>query len=137
MNLQFHTFIHSYMIFFNLEQSFSSMSVLVAKQTEKSRKLEPIFGELLKGTYSLVEGKLSPHLISPDTMLKSITDIQNILHNKFKGFNLIYIEPNEVYKNVDSLYARKKRNFIFRLNFRFHHCHNHYHCLTYFHFQSL
>ena len=50
-------------------------------------------------------------------MLKSITDIQNILHNKFKGFNLIYTEPNEVYKNVDSIYARKKKKLYISVKF--------------------
>ena len=106
-----------YESFSNLEQSFSTMSVLIAKQIEKSRKLEHIFGELLEGIYSLVEGKLSPHLISPDTMLKSITDIQSILHNKFKGFHLVYTDPNEVFKNVDSIYARKNTKLYISVKF--------------------
>lgn len=46
--------------FKNMEQSFSTMNVLLAKQIEKSRKLEHRFTELLMGIYHLVEGKLSP-----------------------------------------------------------------------------
>ena len=60
-----HTQLHE--SFDNLEHSFSTMDILLTKQIEKSRKLERIF--------DLVEGKLSPHLIPPNTMSKCIYDI--------------------------------------------------------------
>ena len=51
----------------------------ITEQIEKSRQLESLFEELLEGVYDLVEGKLSPHLIKADTMLKTLQDIQSIL----------------------------------------------------------
>ena len=74
---------------FNMEKTFSSMSGFLSEQIEKSRQLESLFDELLEGIYDLVEGKLSPHLIKPDTMFKTLQDIQSILDKKFPGFYLV------------------------------------------------
>lgn len=82
------------------------MGVLLSKQIEKSRKLETRFQELLQGVYELVEGKLSPHLIPPQTLSRCISDIQTILHNKFQGFHLILKDPQDIYKKVHTLYTR-------------------------------
>ena len=86
------THIHTqlYETFDNLENSFSTMSVLLTKQIEKSRKLESVFQEHLEGIFDLVNRKISLHLIPPKTMLQCIQDIQSIHHDKFSGFHLIY-----------------------------------------------
>ena len=70
--------------FNNIEQSFAAMNVLVAKQIQRSRLLEHRFSELLRGVYDLVEGKLSPNLIPVSVMINTMSDIQRILHEKFK-----------------------------------------------------
>ena len=54
-----------YETFDNVERSFTTMSVLMSKQIEKSGKLESVFQKLLEGIFDLVKGKLSPHLIPP------------------------------------------------------------------------
>ena len=113
------THIHTqlYETFDNLERSFSTMSVLISKQIEKSRKLESVFQELREGIFDLVKGKISPHLIPPKTMLQCIQDIQNILHDKFSGFHLIHTDPKEIYKNVQSVYARKGSKLFISVKF--------------------
>ena len=89
----------------------------MTKQIEKSRKLESVFQELREGIFDLVKGKISPHLIPPKTMLQCIQDIQNILHDKFSGFHLIHTDPKEIYKNVQSIYARKGSKLFISVKF--------------------
>ena len=113
------THIHTqlYETFDNLERSFTTMSVLMSKQIEKSGKLESVFQELLEGIFDLVKGKLSPHLIPPKIILQCIRDIQNILHDKFSGFHLIHTNPKEIYKNVQSIYPRKGPKLFISVKF--------------------
>ena len=66
------------------------MSGYLTEQIGKSRQFESLFEELLEGVYDLVEGKLFPHLIRADTMLKTLQDIKSILDKKFPGFHLVY-----------------------------------------------
>ena len=98
--------------FNNLEQTFSAMNVLIAKQIEKSRALEKSFSELLKGTYDLVEGKLSPYLIPVSVMQKTIEDIHDTLQKKFNGHHLVYNHPDEIYKHCQSLHTRQGLTYI-------------------------
>lgn len=45
-----------------------------------------IFKELLNGVYDIVEGKLSPALISVQNMEKTLYQIQTLLHEKYYRF---------------------------------------------------
>ena len=110
-----HTQLHE--SFDNLEHSFSTMGILLTKQIEKSRKLERIFDELLEGIFDLVEGKLSPHLIPQNTMSKCIYDIQKILKDKFHGFHLIFTNPNDIYRQVESFYSRNGARLYISVKF--------------------
>lgn len=93
--------------FDNLEKSFSTMSVIISKQVQKSRQLEALFNEFLEGIYQLVEGKLSPHLINTETMISTLNEIQEILNRKYPGFHLVYKDPTHIYHFVDTIFARK------------------------------
>lgn len=103
--------------FNNLEQSFSTMNVLMAKQIEKSRMLEHSFNELLMGVYNLVEVKLSPHIIPVSVMETTMTSIQNILHEKFTGHYLISESLSEIYKMVDFVFARQGSKLYISVKF--------------------
>ena len=92
--------------FEKLEPSLTTVSLLLSKQIEKSRKLESRFNELIQCVFELVEGKLLPHLIPPNTLSECINDIQDILRNKFQEFYLILTNPNDIYKNVNTFYTR-------------------------------
>ena len=103
--------------FDNLERSFSTMSLLLSKQIEKSRKLETRFHELIQGVYELVEGKLSPHLVTPQTMAKSISDIQDILKDKYQDFHLIYTDPKDIYKKAHTIFTRNNTKIYISVKF--------------------
>ena len=103
--------------FESLEKTFSTMSAFTSKQIETARQLESIFNELLQGIYDLVEGKLSPNVIKPVTMVNTINDIQNILDKKFPGFHLVYKDPSLIYHNVDTFFARKGNSVYVSVTF--------------------
>ena len=103
--------------FENLEHSFTTMGVLLSKQIEKSRKLETRFQELIQGVYELVEGKLSPRLIPPQTLSNCITDIQNILNNNYQDFHLIHKDPKDIYKKVHTFFTRNDTKLYISVKF--------------------
>ena len=93
------------------------MSGFLTEQIEKSRQLESLFEELLEGVYDLVEGKLFPHLIKADTMLKTLQDIQSILDKKFPGFYLVYKNPSLIYHYIETIFARKGSSLYVSVKF--------------------
>ena len=103
--------------FDNLERSFTAMSLLLTKQIEKSRKLETRLHELIQGVYELVEGKLSPHLIPPQTLSKSINDIQSILNEKYQDFYLTHTDPKDLYKKVHTIFTRNSTSLYISVKF--------------------
>ena len=106
-----------YNSFDNLERAFTTTNVFLAEHIEKSRKIENRFKEILEGVFDLVEGKLSPHLIQAKTISKTVKDIQTILHNKFNGFHLVFTDTNDIYQNVQTIYARKGSKLYVALKF--------------------
>lgn len=103
--------------FENLERSFATMGVLLSKQIERSRKLETRLNELIQGVFELVEGKLSPHLITPNTIRKTLIDIEGILRDKFSYFHLILTDPEDIYKKVQTFYTRNGAKLYISLKF--------------------
>lgn len=106
-----------YASFNDLENSFSTMNVLIAKQIQKSRKLEHLYNELLDGVYNLVEGKLSPHLVSPSVMSTTLQNIQALLHEKYNKHFLVFTHPQQVYSNVECVFARKNLTLYISVKF--------------------
>ena len=103
--------------FKNLEQSFTTMNILLAQQVEKSQKLSITFTELLDGIYALTEGNLSPALIPPEIMLHSIENIQETLSRKYRNFHLLFKKPTDVYKHAQFIYARKASKLYISVKF--------------------
>ena len=101
----------------NMEKTFSKVSGFLTEQIEKSRQLESLFEELLEGVYDLVKGKLSPHPIKADTMLKTLQDIQSILDKKFPGFHLVYKNPSLIYHYIGTIFARKGSSLYVSVKF--------------------
>ncbi|KAL4222309.1 hypothetical protein ACF0H5_018347 [Mactra antiquata] len=106
-----------YESFNDLEQSFSTMNVLMAKHIHESRILEHKFNELLAGVYDLVEGKLSPRIIPVDVMKNTVSSIQHILHDKFSSHYLIIDNLSEIYKIVDFVFARQGAKLYISVKF--------------------
>ena len=49
--------------------------------------------------------------------MSTMSDIQNILHDKYYGFHLVFTKPDDVYKNVESLYTRKGSKLYISVKF--------------------
>ena len=93
-----------------LEQSIDYIMSILINQTHSASKLNHEIDMLNLGITDLVNNKLSPLLIPEETLLSSMTDIQNILQTKYNGFHLVYTDILDVYKYVKFLYARNGTN---------------------------
>ena len=69
------------------------------------------------GLFDLVEGKLSPHLIPQSLMHHTMTEISKTLITKYKGYSLVFNHPDEVYRNVDTIFARQKNTLFVSVKF--------------------
>ena len=94
------------------------MNVLMAEHIQKSRKLDHVFDQLLMGLFDLDKGKLSPHLIPQSLMHHTMTEISKTLTIKYNGYSLVFNHPDEVYRNVDTNFARQKNTLFVSVKFQ-------------------
>ena len=91
----------------NLQNTMANnMNGLLVKQIEHSNQFNYELEELKLGLIDLVNGKLSPLLISPSTLLATLKDIQKILDKAYPGFHPIYTDVQDVYLASNFLYTR-------------------------------
>jgi len=72
--------------------------------------------ELKIGVHEMVKGKLSPFLVSPTILKRTIRHIQFILAEKFKDFYLLNTDPTYYYSS-SQLYTRKHSTLYVTLKF--------------------
>ncbi|KAJ8315285.1 hypothetical protein KUTeg_007435, partial [Tegillarca granosa] len=71
-------------------------NTLIVKQINSSTIVNRQLESLKTAIHELVQGKISPYLISPKIISKTIYQIQSLLDNKFKGFKVL----NECFKII-------------------------------------
>ena len=83
------------------------------ESTEITKCLE----ELKIGIHELVKGKLSPFIISPKILKHTISQIQTILNEKFRGFYLVHTSPSHFYSFANILYSRQHSSLFISVKF--------------------
>lgn len=99
-----------------LEQTIDYVMSILIDQIQTTSNLNYELEEFKLGVTDLVNGKLSPLLISEDVVLSTLEDIQAILLSKFPGFYLGMDSVHEVYSKCKFLYARNGTKLYVTLN---------------------
>ena len=103
--------------FKQLDQSFTTMGVLITNQMRHSQQLQYALEELISGVYDLTQGKLSPALIPSHILSKCLDHIQSVLHDKFKGLHLSKTLSQTPYDSLKFMYARKHSKLYITVKF--------------------
>lgn len=69
------------------------ISQLIVKQINSSTVVNTQLENLKMAIHELVQGRISPYLIAPDIISKTIRQIQSILNKQFKGFKILKSGP--------------------------------------------
>ncbi|CAC5399809.1 unnamed protein product [Mytilus coruscus] len=96
------------------EKVSAKLSSLSLKQMNDSSEINKYLEEITIGVHELLKGKLSPFLIPPHVLKHTISQIQIILNDKFKGFYLTHTDPTHYYSNANMLYTRQHSHFFNR-----------------------
>ncbi|CAC5365736.1 unnamed protein product [Mytilus coruscus] len=99
------------------EKVSAKLSSLSLKQMNDSSEINKYLEEITIGVHELLKGKLSHFLIPPHVLKHTISQIQIILNDKFKGFYLTHTDPTHYYSNANMLYARQHSHLYISLKF--------------------
>ncbi|XP_071092604.1 uncharacterized protein [Haliotis cracherodii] len=97
----------------NLQNAYVSLSSVLLHQIEQAALIEHKLQEFKLGTLDLLKGKLSPLLISPAILSKTISHVQHLLKTKYNGFKLLHTDVQFYYNNAKFLYARTKSSKLY------------------------
>lgn len=100
-----------------LEASFVNISEVLLNQVNKVTVYKNKMNRLVAAVQTLIEGKLSPFLISKSTIGHTINQITHLLRKSYHGFHLVHTDPSFFYSKGKFLYARHKSNLYITLKF--------------------
>ena len=73
--------------------------------------------ELMQGVNNLIQGNLSPLLISPKLLKSIIGSIQSQLKNSHPNYQILHVDPDFYYKSKLFVYAREAKKVYITLKF--------------------
>ena len=93
------------------------LSGFLIKQMNETAELNKYLEEFKIAVHELVKGRLSPFLISPNMLKRTLQHIQSILNEKFTGFYLSNSSPSYYYSQAELLYTRHHKNLFVSIKF--------------------
>ncbi|OWF53805.1 transmembrane protein ORF68 [Mizuhopecten yessoensis] len=85
------------------------------KQINSSAVLEKHLEHVQLAIHDFAKGKLSPFILSPQTIISTLKQVQNILSTRYPGTNIIHFDPIHYYSFANFLYARHSSNLYILL----------------------
>ncbi|WAR04280.1 Y068-like protein [Mya arenaria] len=101
----------------NLEKALNMVMSMLIDQIQTMNAVSHQVEELKLGVVNLVNGHLTPLLISEDVLGSTISDIQEIIHHKYNGFHLSISEIAQVYSDCKFIYARNGSKLYISIKF--------------------
>ena len=92
--------------FQNLELSVLNISSIILKQVDKTNILRSKLNKLELAVQSLVEGKLTPYLLSREILSDVLHNIKSRMSKSYSQFHLTHLNPSYYYSNGKFMYAR-------------------------------
>lgn len=100
-----------------LESSFVNISEVLLNQVNKVTVYKNKMNRLVSAVQTLIEGKLSPFLISKSTIGHTLHQITGLLRKSYHGFHLVHTDPSLFYAQGKFLYARHRSDLYITLKF--------------------
>jgi uncharacterized protein YigE (DUF2233 family) len=89
----------------------TNLSVDAFDQINKANEIQ------IQLVQSLINGKITPHLIPEHTLRKTIDGIVGILQKDYPQFHLIQNKPSMFYQNANFFFTRRGSRCILQYNF--------------------
>ncbi|KAH3809067.1 hypothetical protein DPMN_137430 [Dreissena polymorpha] len=91
---------------YNMHQVIDYVTSILIDQIKDTSSIHYELEEFKLGVLDLINGKLSPLLITESVLHKTIADIQILLHDKYPGLFLAIFNTKDIYLMNDFLFAR-------------------------------
>lgn len=98
--------------FRNLQSNFEQMTDILTRQIQHSNHLSHQLDELKLGIIDLVKGRLSPLILQPELLKRTISNIQKLLNSKYPGFHVSHTPIKQLYTSNQFLLARQNNTLF-------------------------
>lgn len=95
----------------------TNFSEILVNQVNKVTVFKNRLDKLETSIQTLVEGKLSPFLISKTLLMHTIRQISSLLRKSYKGFELVHTDPSYFYSEGQFVYARQGTTLYVTIKF--------------------
>ena len=100
-----------------LQAQSTNLTMIVLDQVQKANEIQIQLTNLLSSIKALVNGQITPQLISENTLRKTLFDITSLLRNKFPQFSLIEQHPYKYYQHSKFLFTRHRSKLYITMKF--------------------
>jgi hypothetical protein len=101
----------------NFHKLMTNLSVDAFDQINKANEIQIQLADVLSSVQSLINGKITPHLIPEHTLRKTIDGIVGILQKDYPQFHLIQNKPSMFYQKDNFFFTRRGSRCILQYNF--------------------
>ncbi|CAC5362606.1 unnamed protein product [Mytilus coruscus] len=101
----------------NFEILMTNMSMAAFKQISKANEIQVQLVNTLSSIQSLINGKITPHLIPGHVLKKTISGIFNILQKDYPQFHLLQNKPSMYYQNAKLFFTRHHSRLYITMKF--------------------
>ena len=98
--------------FRNLQSNFEQMTDILTRQIQHSNHLSHQLDEIKLGIIDLVKGRLSPLILQPELLKRTISNIQKLLNSKYPGFHVSHTPIKQPYTSNQFLLARQNNTLF-------------------------
>lgn len=98
--------------FRNLQSNFEQMTDILTRQIQHSNHLSHQLDEFKLGIIDLVKGRLSPLILQPELLKRTISNIQKLLNSKYPGFHVSHTPIKQLYTSNQFLLARQNNTLF-------------------------
>ncbi|XP_055958012.1 uncharacterized protein LOC130013243 [Patella vulgata] len=99
----------------NMRETFVAMSHLLTDQMQQATVVNAYVEDLKLGIHSLVQNKLSPLIVPPHTLQRTLHQIHNLITRKYPQFKLLQPHAQYYYSNAQFILSRNRSKLYISL----------------------
>ncbi|KAK3107915.1 hypothetical protein FSP39_025038 [Pinctada imbricata] len=103
--------------FQTFEHTVLNISSTIFEQVDQTNILRSRLNRLRQSVQSLVEGKITPHLIDRNTLSNVLHNIKHLMRKHYPQFYLTHLDPSFYYSNGKFIYSRNHASLYITIKF--------------------